>query len=141
MARDKAGNTPMHFVGFDSHSVPWVKLLLRNGAEITAKRKDRSAPIHVAAKETTNIDPAIIDLILDCNVPDARGNTTLHLIINSGTVSGREEAIKCRLKAGADVNRKNHDGVTPLHVEMLSGKKCGRHNLLACGCWRRLESP
>lgn len=114
MARDKDGNTPLHLVQFTSKSSSAIQLLLRHGADVTARRADGSTPLHTAADGIVFFDLAPIEAIFDWNVPDINGNTPLHRALNNSC--GKQKAAEVLLKAGADPNRKNHAGETPLHL-------------------------
>ena len=51
------------------------------------------------------------------NAVDNEGNPALTLVVNSG----QTESIKVLLAAGADVNLKNHAGITPLMIAARKG--------------------
>ena len=56
-------------------------------------------------------DPVIIEKLasaIDINIPDADGNTPLHVAVKSGPITG----VTALLRLGADANKRNTFGVT-----------------------------
>ncbi|KAJ5091685.1 hypothetical protein NUU61_006555 [Penicillium alfredii] len=110
-ATDFDGNTPLHLLESSTETAPILKALIRHGARWDVIReRDGKTPLHTCC-EMSSFDDQIDVLrpyIKDWNIPDADGNTPLHLLAG--------DARKQLLSMGADVNRKNNRGETPLHT-------------------------
>lgn len=125
-ATDDDGNTPLHLLKPFAKAVPIVEALVRHGARWDVIReKDGKTPLHTCCASFLS-GPDIECLrpyVKNWNVPDADGNTPLHL----STMS------KQLISMGADVNWKNHAGQTPLHKSKLRSIASNPADLLAAG--------
>jgi ankyrin repeat protein len=103
---DIAGKTPMH-LAVEYGNQEGIEMLFAKGADVNAKDKDGSTPLHLADNQD------VVKLLLvkgaDVNAKDKDGSTPLHLADN-------EDVVKLLLAKGADVNAKDKDGRTPLHL-------------------------
>jgi cytohesin len=100
-ARD--GETVIH----NAASVEIAEILLKHGADITAKANNNSTPLH----KTTSAQMAqfFIDHGLDVNAKDNSGATPLFNAVYFGL-----ELVNCLLANGATAEIKNNRGLTPL---------------------------
>ncbi|KAF9449748.1 ankyrin, partial [Macrolepiota fuliginosa MF-IS2] len=76
---------------------------------------DERTPLHWAASSgSLDIARFLIDQKVEVDRPDISGWTALHI---AGIISaGHKEIVEELIGAGADVNRKNDKGITPLLV-------------------------
>lgn len=94
-------------------------------------------PLHVAA---WNIKPDIVEWILTqdstikANTKDKKKKNTLHYLLGNKYLKnskskGAEKILEMLKKAGADINAKEEDGFTPLHLVVLSYPQAPQVNL------------
>jgi ankyrin repeat protein len=114
-SRDIEGYTPLHFAVVVSEAQAYA--LIRAGADLSAKAKNLRTPLHCAARaRQPNVISMILHyasengLILDINAADEDGRTALHDACRSGI----PESVKFLLAAGADINKPDNSGITPL---------------------------
>ncbi|KAL5333308.1 ankyrin repeat-containing domain protein [Aspergillus crustosus] len=111
-ARDLSCNTPLHFDFLVSIHISVIESLLRYGARWdTLRKSDGKTPLHVCLeKRKEDIEISLLrPYVEEWNIPDSKGNTLLH-------VARGEELVVQLVDFGVDVNRKNHNGETPLHL-------------------------
>ena len=96
------------------------KLLLENGADLTAKGAFGRTALHLAVRNG-DIDPQVIRLLLDSGADVAarsdEGATPLH---HAARHSG-PEVVRILLERGADVAARGDLLKTPLHTAMTDG--------------------
>lgn len=114
---DYDGSTPLHCaVYYNSDTL--VKLLLRQGADITAKNNLGYTALHWA---TISGHETVVQLLLefkaDIDEKDKDGYSALHW----ATRSGHERVIQLLLKHGAKIHAKSSYGYTALHRAAISG--------------------
>lgn len=116
-AIDSEGSTPLFMMlGYDSHRSlvdPMVILIEQGGANINHTRENGDTVLHYIVDTLTG-DRVLTFLKYepDCNVLDRQGNSPLHNAIRG--LAGYADVIEALLKAGADPNMKNCDGLAPL---------------------------
>ena len=119
---DYHGDSPLHEACLQGN-VHIVKILLDNGADLTATNKDYEIPLHVACKEghvdvvKELLKPGRGDVKSMVSARDNEGNTPVHLAVESGVF----ETVKVLLLLKADPNAKNEDEVFPIHVAAAQG--------------------
>lgn len=131
-ALDSNGNTPLH-IAVSHADIPVIKLLVSSGANLQAKNKFNRTPLAEAdtkgryelsmylksnnplqqmileGKKSQDIENSIDtykDLI---NIPDADGNTALHLAAQYDLLN----VSKALIMHGADISSRNRKGNTP----------------------------
>jgi ankyrin repeat protein len=104
-----------------NEKVDTVQVLIREGADVTARDDSNSAPLHLASSkwsaEAVNL---LIQNGADVNVQNGNQSTPLHLAASShlaleGTI------VRLLLRHGANVNAKDSEGLTPLEIATLEG--------------------
>ena len=128
-SKDNEGQTPL----FDAPNKAVAELLLDNGADVNAKDKRLSTPLHIAGGGFINrID--VVELLLargaEVNARDDLGMTPLHLM---ALVPSQTPKMVLLLDHGADVDAIANDGETPLEMAAGSGNKDEVELLLARG--------
>ena len=119
------GLTALHLVSNPQSAL----ILIMNGANIDAKNRSGSTPLHWAVSRNKEpIAKLLIEFGADINVADNMGNTPLHFAINS-----KEELMFLLIKAGADVNATNNAGSTPIIEALLKNNNTHSKYLLLAG--------
>jgi len=113
---DYAGNTPLHFAGYEDAKL--VQLLLAAGADVNAKDQYGSTPLLIAIKEHNHeVVKLLLDAGADVNISEQWGDTPLLIALKENN----NEVAKLLLKAGAKVNVANQFGTTPLYFAIIHG--------------------
>jgi len=87
-----------------------VRLLLDRGADVAARDKYASAPLHHAALADSEAEAGLLlDYNADVRARDSTGNTPLH----HAAIYGSTRVARLLLAKGADVSAKNCAGRTP----------------------------
>ncbi len=119
---DENGATALHYAAWASDVIA-VRKLLKKGANPNIGANEGLTPLHVAAYFGSETE--IIDLILQAqkqnHIDDDKtenGATALH----RAAASSNERMAQHLINKGADVNSRDNDGLTPLHVAALKAK-------------------
>ena len=109
----KANQTPlMEAIIFKQEEI--AKLLVENGADVNAQDDKGWSALHFAAQSyLPNTIKLLITKKADIDPQDAWGNTPLLRAIYN---SNNGETIRLLLEAGADRNKKNNYGHSPLEI-------------------------
>ncbi|XP_001604063.1 ankyrin-3 [Nasonia vitripennis] len=122
---DNNGKTVLHYVAEidkpfgDDKKAEVATVLLDNGADVNARNKTGLTPLHIALKKgyvdlvevllKYNVDPNIAEYENFC--------TALHLAtFNDFLAPKSEEIVSALISKGADVDRRQLDGKTSLHI-------------------------
>lgn len=120
-----AGDTALH-IAAAACDTGIVRLLLAAGADIHARNRFGSEPLHAACDGHSGPSQAdtinqLIDAGADPNVVDKRGVAPLHKAIRNRSAV----AVQTLLERGADPKRKNGNGSTPMLLAKLNTGKSG----------------
>ncbi|WP_264336588.1 ankyrin repeat domain-containing protein [Wolbachia endosymbiont (group B) of Chorthippus brunneus] len=122
-AKDKDGKTPLHYASQSIYSLDIVRYLISKGADIDVKNKDGKTPLDLATQENDtgiaeflkqtqlDLDKQLLTAVQDCNLSKA-------------------EVLVSR---GANINTKNDDGYTSLHLAVLKNFRSGIDYLIKEG--------
>lgn len=119
--RDATGRTVMHHAALAGYGV-LVRDLAARGAQVDPRDEDGRTPLHLTAvQEWHNWAPHALRRLLEAGADpcaaDAKGNTSLHLLLSRKTIYHAElEAVDLLLEAGADGGAADPAGRTPLHL-------------------------
>jgi ankyrin repeat protein len=123
-AGEAAGETALHFA-IDMRKTEFALLIIqactvRAPHAINARPDSGRTPLHWACEkggELNTVVSALIDAGADLNAADAvRGATPLH----NAVILGDPETVDLLLDAGADIDRPDHLGRTPLNIAAIS---------------------
>lgn len=98
-----------------------VQLLIRNGADVTAREDTYSTPLHLAsAKGCAETVDLLIRCQADVNALNGNQSTPLHLAASShlaleGTI------VRLLLQHGANIDAKDSEGHTPFEIASSEG--------------------
>lgn len=115
---DRKGMTALHYAAetADPLSSAKIALLLQAGANVDATSKEGRTPLMLAALNSSDASPVetLLGAGADPTLRDDRGFTPLHWAIHWGQRMPNHFAIYRLLEKGAEVNRANDAGWTPL---------------------------
>jgi len=109
---NKKKNSPLHEACY-TNNIDIVNQLLMTGAKINAQNKDGKTPIYFAIKnKSINIIELLIKKV-DINIKDKNNETILHYICVLKDIN-LLPLIYMALKAGAKINERNKNGISPI---------------------------
>ena len=141
-AEDRDGRTALHFAAGNHYGEEAVLALIEAEADAYVQDANRQSPLHCAVSGNFGTPEVAAHLVewmcaFGVNLRDSNGNTALHLTAAirgdpSGAshlrrlreIDGGERDVglaKILLKAGADLDARNHSGETPRDVARRSG--------------------
>jgi ankyrin repeat protein len=116
--RDRRGKTALHYAA-SAGNYPLVQLLVRGGADVSAKGEDTTA-LHFAAGSRTD-SSEIVQLLLEqgaeIDAPDYFRDTALH----KATREGNQQIIRILLDRGASLEKLESHRSTALHIAVGRG--------------------
>ena len=126
-----AGDTPLHVAAM-AFRVEIIDLLVRNGAEVSARNRRGAEPLHYACDggpdlKNWNQDAQfktvskLIELGANPNSLDKSGVAPLHRAVRNRCTG----AVNALIRNGADVNLKNKSGSTPFKLAQITTGKSG----------------
>ena len=138
-AQNADGQTPLHRVSQDSHidepDDPRVaQLMLERGANVNALDQDHETPLHLALykSNTKTVQVLLGDHDINVNVENVRGQTPLHLasllvFTDQGSKPDGPEVVQLLLGLGANVNARDKDLASPLHLASSRASSLASH--------------
>ena len=157
--QDAKGKTPLHCASEGPHTMSKIvalslssvtRLLLKHGADLNARRNDRSHPLHDAALYGwTEVVRVLLEHAVDVdaaddarkiafheyiNARDAEGNTPLHCASAGDALGGdniaRSNIVRLLLQHGANANARENNHSIALHLAAQYGRVEVLHVLL-----------
>ena len=120
-AETKRGRTPIAGALWGKNRLPFVKLLVDHGADITVRTPTKGTLLHNVASFS---HPSVMKFflgknVIDVNAQDKFGNTALHYVRpawSRTSIASLIQKIRYLLNAGARVDIRNKLGQTALHT-------------------------
>ena len=129
---DLNGNSALHYA-VSSRNIRLLKLILPAAANPDPINSEGKTPLLLAAENgTVDMIEALLQAGADYNSKDRRGNTILH-ILSLKPGYGREALVKKLASMVRDVNLRNFDDYTPLHLAAMAGNLVAVRALLDAG--------
>ncbi|MBU1108054.1 MAG: ankyrin repeat domain-containing protein [Candidatus Riflebacteria bacterium] len=117
---DTRGNSPLHLAA-QRNNREILQLLLERSTNVDPVNQLGQTPLHVAI-ETLN--PQIAGMLINAgaslNRKDSSGNNLLHMVCQRANPQ-YEKILEAMLKRISDVNQRNFDSMTPLHIAAIHG--------------------
>ncbi|KAK9884176.1 hypothetical protein WA026_005131 [Henosepilachna vigintioctopunctata] len=131
----KCGITALHLVCIDGYK-ECISLLLRYKPSMNVSHKWLGTPLHIFLKDDLR-DQRILKKMLDAgadpNMKDPSGNAALHIEVLRTSPEKQKKFIQLLIKYKADINMRNENGWTPLHLAIREGYEDVVYNLLRKG--------
>lgn len=123
-SRDKEGDTPLHIAvkvtEIDRSKI--MSALIAGGADVEARDKRGNSVLTVVAYTPQRFSADYMELLLEAgsnpNAENKTGNTAMHAAV----WAGKTLEMKILKKYGADIDKKNEDGHSPLLAMVFSNK-------------------
>ena len=98
-----------------------MQLLIRNGADVTARDDTHSTPLHLAsAKGCSETVDLLIKHGANVNAQNVKQATPLHLAASSN-MALEGTIVRILLRRGANIDAKDSEGRTPLEIASSEG--------------------
>ena len=143
----KEGATALHIVSpgkydCEKHRVGIARLLLERGGNVNAQSKNGCAPLHLAVFHgRLEVARFLLDHSANTKLEIEGGETALGIVSRSkyDSEEHRVGMVRLLLEHGGDVNARNKNTFTPLHVAVFNGKLEVARVLLDNGANAKLE--
>ncbi|XP_014222677.1 ankyrin-1-like [Trichogramma pretiosum] len=145
-APDTGGRTALHFALFRNNK-KLVKLLLKNGADPTMIDKEGWTTLHILCEKKNDGDELLKTLfeltdsqrqLAQINIVNRSGSAPLHLAAHNCN----RKMCNFLLKNGANPNKTNENGLTPLHIisqKCLNGDLTLKRFFKMCDKYKRTD--
>jgi ankyrin repeat protein len=102
---------------------PKVSELLAKGADIHLRDSEQRTPLHHASRSgCAPCTKSLLNAGADANVVDINGNSPLHdIVLSDHTSKDLDELVQVLNKAGAELEKRNNSGFTPLFLATDKG--------------------
>jgi ankyrin repeat protein len=154
--KDSEGGTPLHHAAWNGHKEV-AELLIAEGADVNAKSEIHETPLDWAIfRNHTEIAELLrkhggktgeelkaagkpTEPVAEASQPEPQTAKAPDISIHDAAVMGNIEAVKQHLAAGTDVEVKDNNGFTPLHIatrevaELLIAKGADVNAIVASG--------
>ena len=128
---DVSGMTPLHYAA-TSNSLACLKQLLKNGADPSAKDKDRSwTPLHYAA--FNQADPSWVEELLSRGADVSARTDNLKTPLVLAMMKCHDLTARSLIKYGAPIAVRGMDGFTPLNSTLISNSSACMQVLIDAG--------
>ncbi len=129
---DLNGNTPLHQAVI-SGKQSLLDIILPATGNLDPVNNDGATPLLLAAeKGKVSVINALLEAGADFNRKDRRGNTILHILCRK-IGAGREAVVSRLVNQVRDVNLRNFDDYTPLHLAAKAGNQAAVNSLVQAG--------
>ena len=118
-AEDIFGHTPLHRAVMKNNDLSIYELLINHGANINYKDKYNFTPFHLAVKLN---DMNAVDFFLKEKISFDSVNQTSLPVLQLVVENENEYLLKKLQFLKLDQNMKNSDGLTPLHIAVMTNK-------------------
>ncbi len=108
---DNDGDTLPHHAAA-AGNLELLEWLLRNGASVNARNLNGQTPLYYARNNEKSAE-LLLRYKADPNIPDYRGNSILHRLVENGNPRKRE-LLSFFIRHGVSLDQKNGNGETPL---------------------------
>jgi ankyrin repeat protein len=116
---DREGRSELHYAAADGR-IEHVRELIGTGADVTLADNHGMTPLHFAAQEHhAETAQALVDAGAPVDAADEHGNTPLWKAVFAS--KGKGDLIALLRAAGADPNRANRYGTSPLELARRIG--------------------
>ncbi|KAH8987259.1 ankyrin repeat-containing domain protein [Lactarius akahatsu] len=140
-AKGNNGQTPLHSLlehsrNFPNGGLSLARLLLEHGADVNAQDKKSATPLHLASREGQfEIVRMLLGNGANPRATNNQGQTPLHLLSEGIYFNPQDvpDFVELFMKYGADVNARDSNNTTPLHVASCEGQLEVARMLLAHG--------
>lgn len=137
----ESGETPLHLAALyagvyaEGHEAVAgvLRLLLKSGADVRAVTSSGETPLHLAARVGDSLTTAVLIAAgSDVRAADRRGEGSLHKVCRRVVApeASRVRTARLLLAAKADPNVRNSEGLSPLHILLLSPENTTSLDLL-----------
>lgn len=120
LKRDRRGQTALHYAARCGH-MEVIELLLKHGADVHALNKHGHEALAVAVEVP---QPLVLQCLLEHDAdPNASGGHFRGTVLHRAVLQRSLSMVSSLLVAGADPNRRDASGKTPLHDAVGTGNK------------------